>query len=679
MIKKIILLTLGLALISPLFAQKSMKWKKQAKLADEQFENGEFAKAAENYEEAWTKKRKKEELIFRAGESYYSIKDYRKAAEAYQHVKDKNEVFPLVGLKYARSLKQDGQYDKAATEFQRFSDNYTGQSKAILQDIIETEIQGCELGKNAPLQADRNMNLKILNANVNSDESEFAPFLYGNELYFSSSKGGTARIYSSQRQGMDWGTASTPSNFPIIQNGHFCNGSFSSDGSRFYFTICNADQKYNDLTSRCEIFVSKRTGNSWSQPERLPDYINMKGITATHPYAVSKDGQEILYFSSNRSGSRGGMDIWYVSRDLALDNNDFTFPVNVGPTINTLGDEISPYYDANAGTLFFSSNGQVSIGGFDIFKSTGDEVNWTVPENMGVPVNSSADDYFYIKNSDGRSGFLVSNRVFGGEKTSTRHADIFSFGGVTTSPATDSRRPMLEGNAFDQTTGDPLPSIEVYLYEIFNNGQENLMVNQSFTGGSYTFDLLPNRMFKVEVRSQGYQPRAYQFSTDDPTTSLYGQPVFLAKASGNDPNSFPPPNPNNTTTNPTNPGTITPTPGQLMDENTGVTYTSRGTSPNDNYEYTSNAPRYQGIYYKIQLVALRNFDPNHNSFQAVNSYGRLDGETITRRNLTRVLLGDFFTKSEAINTLNTVQQSGFPNAYLVQYENGVRYGKIRVD
>ena len=108
-------------------------------------------------------------------------------------------------------------------------------------------------------------------------------------------------------------------------------------------------------------------------------------------------------------------------------------------------------------------------------------------------------------------------------------------------------------------------------------------------------------------------------------------------------------------------------------------YTSRGTSPNDNYEYTSSAPRYQGIYYKIQLVALRSFDPNHESFQTVKSYGRLDGETITRRNLTRILLGDYFSKTEAINTLNTVQQSGFPNAYLVQYENGVRYGKVRVE
>lgn len=676
MIKKIILLTLGLALITPLIAQKSLSWKKQSKLADQQFESGDFASAAKNYEEAWTKKRNKKELIFRAGEAYYSIKDYRKAAEAYQNVKDENAVFPLVGLKYARSLKQDGQYDKASTEFQRFSDNYAGQSKAILQDIIEKEIEGCELGKNAPLQADRSINLQLLSSGINSDESEFAPYLLGNELYFSSARGGTARIYSSMRQGRSWGAANTPSNFPIIQNGHVCNGSFSSDNARYYFTICNADQKYNDLTSRCEIFVSKRTGNSWSQPERLPDYINMKGVTATHPYAVNKDGQEFLYFSSNRSGSRGGMDIWYVTRDLGLDNNDFTFPVNVGPTINTLGDEITPYYDVDSGSLYFSSNGQVSIGGFDIFRATGDEVNWTVPDNMGVPVNSSADDYFYIKNGDGASGFLVSNRVSGGEKTSTRHADIFSFGDSPNAPISNSSSLILQATAYDQVSGDPLPTFEVYLYEIFNDGSESLMVNQRFSNGSYYFDLLPNRLFKVEVHCQGFQTRSYQFSTDDPNVSQYGQPLFLAKAADGNVDVFPPPTTPPTATNPT---PINPSAGTLIDGNTGVTYTARGTAPNDNYEYTSNAPRYQGIYYKVQLVALRSFDPNHSSFQALKSYGRIDGETITRRDLTRVLLGDFFSKQEAINMLGTVQQSGFPNAYLVQYENGVRYGKINVN
>ena len=141
----------------------------------------------------------------------------------------------------------------------------------------------------------------------------------------------------------------------------------------------------------------KKSGNAWSQPERLPDYINMKGVTATHPFPVHIGGQEFLYFASSRTGGRGGMDIWYVTRDLGIDNNDFTFPVNLGPSVNTLGDEITPYYDQTEGALYFASNGLISIGGFDVFSSRGTEVNWSVPENVGLPYNSSADDYFFIK------------------------------------------------------------------------------------------------------------------------------------------------------------------------------------------------------------------------------------------------------------------------------------------
>ena len=174
-----------------------MSWKKHKKLAEQLYAQGDYAGAADNYEKAWQKKNSKKELIFKAGESYYLIKDYRKAAEALQNVKDENEEFQLPGLKYARSLKQDGQYKKAGEAFQHFLDNYTGQGKAILEDIIQTEIQGCELGKELPARANRDVEIQLLGGGVNSDEDEFAPFpLGGGGIYFSSSMGGKARIYT---------------------------------------------------------------------------------------------------------------------------------------------------------------------------------------------------------------------------------------------------------------------------------------------------------------------------------------------------------------------------------------------------------------------------------------------------------------------------------------------------
>lgn len=645
---------------SSLMAQSA---KKLEKAADEFFQQGKYAEAGPAYELAWQKKKKNTELIFKAGEAYYSIKDYRKAAECYQHVRADNDKFPLVGLKYARSLKQDGQYDKAKAEFKKFMDGYTGDNKAILEDIIQTEIRGCDLGTRLPVLADRSIEVLYPGTGVNSEDSEFAPFpTSDDELYFSSSIGGKARIYVSQRQANRWSKASIPANFPVVSNSHFCNGNMAPDGERFYFTVCNADKPWNDLSTRCEIFVTKKNGTGWAQPERLPDYVNLKGITSTHPFSAHVNGQELLYFASNREGGRGGMDIWYIVRDLGTDNMDYTFPVNAGPVLNTLGDEITPWYDTEGGNLYFASNGHASIGGFDIFRSNGSEVNWSVPENAGLPLNSSADDYFYARTPSQNSAFVVSNRIFGGEKTTTRHADIFEL-------SSGSKRLALKGNVYDKVTGDQLSNISVMLYQKYDDGTENLLVNKNFNTGNYTFELLANRSFRVEVSSEGYEAASYEFETNDPNNFTYGQPVFLVGGAApppdepiikDDPIVMPPSDPK----------------GQQGDK---TTYTSRGTSPDDNLEYTSTAPRHQGIYYKVQAGALKRYNADRRDLKGLAELGRVDTEKIVTDKLTRVMVGDFFTKEEALRAMQAMQERGFAEAFVVQYENGVRYGKVNLE
>ncbi len=672
MAKKIILILLGISIFGQLSAQS---WRKLSKEADDLLKQGKYEEAAANYEQAWQKKQGKKDLIYKAGEAYYIIRDYRKAAEAYQHVKDENNNYPLVGLKYARSLKQDGQYDKAIEAFQSFGDNYTGDGKAILQDVINTEIKGAELGMALPAQADRSIEVLYPGSEINSDAAEFAPFPVGAEqIYFSSSMGGKARVYSSRKIGDSWTKAGTPGNFPIISQGQYANATITQDGERMYFTICSNDNYWDDLNTRCEIFVTKREGTTWSQPERLPDYINMKGVTATHPFAVQQNGQEILYFASNRDGGRGGMDIWYAARDMGTDNNDFTFPINLGATINTLGDEITPFYSMDQGALYFASNGLVSIGGFDIFKSRGEETTWSPAENAGMPINSPADDYFYIKNPNGASAFVVSNRVFGGEKNNTTDTDIFELqmGG---------KRISLKGNAYDQESGGLLNNITVSLYQIFDDGSDNLLISKDFASGSYNFELLPNRSFRVEISRDGYQAGSYQFVTDDPNTFTYGQPVFLAKGMDDEPMVMEPVDPGTPPVNPNrNPTNTRPTtsPEPPLSE-PGVTYTARGTSAKDNLEYVTSAPQHRGVYYKIQIAAVKTFDPNNSKYAAISSIGRFDTEEIPSRGLTRVLVAEFFSQEDAESALQSIQNSGFSNAYLVKYEDGNRYGRVNLD
>lgn len=684
MIRHLMITSMALFLCTGLFAQKSMSWKKHRKLAEDLMEQGEYYEAAQNFQAAWEQKSKKTELIYQAAEAYYLVNDYRAAAEAYQHVSDRQDLDPVIGLKYARSLKQDGQYDKAISAFQAVSETYTGQDKAILDDIIKMEIQGAEMAGQLAARQDRNMDLKYPGSAINSDEEDFAPFpITPDLLYFSSSKGGKSRIYSSQRQGIAWSQADIPGNFPVIQNGQYANGSLSPNGDRFYFTICNDSRGWDPLKTRCELFVIKREGTNWSQPERLPDYINMDGVTATMPQVVHIGGREIIYYSSNREGGRGGMDIWYVVRDLGRNDNDFTFPVNLGPVVNTLGEEITPFYDKEEGTLYFASNGHPSIGGFDIFRTLGEEVNWTIPENAGLPVNSSANDYGFIINRSHTGGFLVSNRPFGGDKNNTRNSDIFEFniGG---------NRLTLKGNVYDQETGELLNDINVTLYQLFDDGTENMLIAKDFTMGSYLFELLPDRRFRVEIGRDGYVPQTYSFITNDPNSMTYGQPIYLSEDEMNisgttptnpparpvNPNPNPPVNNNSDFGNTNNTDVIESNPPVTIN-NGGEVYTARGTSARDDLEYTSTAPQHSGIYYKIQLVALSRFDANNSKFQAVSDIGRIDTEEIVDSGLTRILLADFFSEAEAKAALRSAR-STFSGAYIVKYENGIRYGKVRL-
>jgi hypothetical protein len=675
MLKKLVFLLLNFSLLCTLSAQSAKKLMKQG---EEAYTKGNYVQAADFFEKSWLKG-KKPEAIFKAGEAYYVLRNYRKASEAYVNVKDKNDQFQLVGLKYARSLKQDGQYDKASKAFSDFRDGYTGEGKAVIEDVVQTELQGCELGKLLPAQAQQGIEVSHAGAGVNTSDNEFAPLpIDKGLLYFSSTIGGTARIYRSSLADNAWGKGATPDNFPVIQKGQYCHGSLTPDGQRFYFTICDAASSFNNNTTRCEIYVIRKQAAGWSAPEMLPESINAKGTTATQPHVVQNNGKEILYFASNRTGGRGGMDLWYVERPLSATGNVFASPINLGPNINTMGDEMTPYFSAGEGTLYFSSNGQTSIGGFDIFTSKGDLSTWAPADNLGLPYNSPADDYYYIKHNDGEGGFLVSNRIVAGEKLTTKDDDIFEIKSKLVVA-------KLQGSVFAQETGEPINKYLLTLYEIRVDESESILLNREFNTSTYDLELLPNRKFRVEITAQGYATGAYNFVTNNPSGQAYGQPLMLVKLGGAVVNTNPGGNPNNPNLgndpgfgNPNNPGT-NPPPNNFPNINpSGGVYTAKGAGPADKEEYSTDAPRYEGEYYKIQLAALKAFSPSDKRYTTVSEFGNLQTETILSKQMTRVLVATFYTKDDAKRALAAVKRKGFSLAFIVKYTNGERYGRVNL-
>lgn len=769
------LLILALAVIAfPLMAQDGMNWKAHLKLADELYSKSLYADAAEHYEAAWRQKPKKDELIHKAAECYYIIKDYKKAIAAYKNIKDNNKDFPLAGLRYARCLKQDGNYDEASREFIDYLNKYEEGDKAIITEIVQNEIRGCELGLKF-YGEEMPDNVKIIHPGdaINSPETEFAPIPFNDDvLYFSSTVSSKAQIYFTMRnKAGEWKQAGPPKNFPELPGQHYGNGTLTPDGKRFYFTICESEENWGGLTTRCEINVIKKIGDTWTTPQRLRDYINLAGSTTTHPYVIHREGKEILYFSSNREGSIGGMDLWSVERDINSNDIDFTFPVNLGPQINTLGDEITPFFDETENVMYFSSNGHVSVGGMDIFKVVAKRNDWGTPENIGLPFNSMADDFYFTKMPSGNGGYIVSNRVFGMEKITTTHEDIFEYRYEET-PAVVKNKPTPEvdkkpettpkdtrptapqtvnlklmGGVYDKNSDELVKSVKVSLYEVLDNGNKRLLTNQAFDSGRYEFALLPNRTFVVEAEKDGYTNGTFRFSTNDESDVV--EDLFLQKAAKQEDiveagtniekkestlpakkepsiadatkdaqraaidkekrdvkiNTSPK---NDDVTDTTEPTGNQEAPKEEKNEPARDSYSdndkviavpsrrskekdltapnfedyeddfyiARGQSRADRVEFRTNSPRHKGTYYKIQIQAIDNFNRASGKYDWVRKKGRIDTEYILNKGLTRVLIAEFFSFSEAKILLREIQRQGFERAFIVKYQNGERYGMI---
>ncbi|HHT51974.1 MAG TPA: hypothetical protein GX007_02170 [Bacteroidales bacterium] len=252
---------------------------------------------------------------------------------------------------------------------------------------------------------------------INTPYSEFrgellpdSTFIYSS---FSSVEGtGYSTLFSAYRLGRIYSSRLTESGYtspsPLnskINSKKYYNINFCFDKSkkRLFFTRCSKGV-YPEL--KCTIWQSDWQDGNWSKPTPLPPIINAPHKNTTQPCWVEYPNYEVLYFVSNRPGGVGGLDIWYsIHKD-----GEFQQPVNLGPTINTTGDEVTPFYDSENRILYFSSDEHLGIGGYDIFYAYGALNEWEEPTNMGVPFNSEYNDAYLTFYQPLQSGYFSSNR-----------------------------------------------------------------------------------------------------------------------------------------------------------------------------------------------------------------------------------------------------------------------------
>jgi outer membrane protein OmpA-like peptidoglycan-associated protein len=334
-----------------------------------------------------------------------------------------------------------------------------------------------------------------LGPEINTADDEYLPVATADEstLIFTRKIRNNEDFYKSIKVDNKWQTATYLSdqiNTPQYNEGA---ESISQDGKYLFFTGCNRP----DGLGRCDIYIAQKKGDDWGKPFDLSPPVNTTGWESQP--SISADGKT-LYFVSNRKGGYGGYDIW----KSPLTEKGWGEPANLGPNINTIYDEQSPFTHPDDSTLYFCSNGWPGLGGKDLFVSRlSKDGKWQKPENLGYPINSSGDENGLSLTANGTYAFFSSNNLngFGGY-------DIYTF------ELPPNLRPhqvtYVKGTVNDAKTKIPLEAA-VEIIDL----QKNEPVFQDYSDakqGDFLATLTAGKNYGLNISKSGYLFYSANFS-----------------------------------------------------------------------------------------------------------------------------------------------------------------------
>lgn len=478
---------------------------KAIKEADRLYDNKEYYEALNAYRKAQDKikgnKALKAELTYKQGLCYMMFNDTKKAEVWFSKAIKAKYQNPEAVLNYAEMLRYNGKYDEALTEYERYTklkpDDERG-SKGV---------ESCKLSvkwKENPTKHTIT-NVQGLNSKFDDFSAVYSRKGYREVIFTSSREGSTGNgtdgwtgqsfsdLYEAKQDKN--GKWSTPAPYKDPVNTKYNEGSpaLNPKFSRMYFTRCEYDK---NKVKGCQIYSTNKKGNTWDQPTLL----SFAADSFTVGHSTLTSDESIIFFASDMEGGFGGRDIWMSTYDKK--SKTWGTPVNLGPQINTPGDELYPSL-RNDSTLYFSSNGHVGMGGLDLFEARLVNGKWGNVANLKYPLNSAADDFAIVFQGKSERGLFSSNRE-GGRGGS----DIYEF----------SVPPLIftiGGYVLNADTKKPVEGAKVTLTD------KDGMSYETYTDktGSYMFD---NTRFK-EDNTYTLVASAENFLNDKGTETTLGE------------------------------------------------------------------------------------------------------------------------------------------------------------
>ena len=422
----------------------------------------DFFSAMNYFEEALSFPGAETTIRYQYGEAARQFYAYDLAVQQYQFVLNdkKSDRFPLTKFWLSSAYQSMGKYQKAINGFDDFINNT---HNAIFKEKALAAKESCQWALSM-VQQPHDIEVTHLDKKINTPYSEFGALKSGDTLYYSSYRYQTsAQTTPRKRISKVLNQIGTARGRPLTRKFNetdrlTAHTSLTPDGQRIYYTVC---EYIGEVDIRCDIYFKDQDKRKrWGSAQKLPETINLPGFTTTQPSwgldpATKKP---VLYFSSDRPGGNGGLDIYQVE----ITKNGFGIPTNLN-SINTVADDITPFYHQISQSLFFSSKGYQSLGGYDIFQTKHNGTVWEKPMHTGYPLNSSYNDVYFSLNADSTQAYLSSNRegsFYLEEKNKACCNDIFM---VKINP------PLPTAPVLDTNTIVQIPPIKPEILDTTNN------------------------------------------------------------------------------------------------------------------------------------------------------------------------------------------------------------------